>query len=80
MSNIEETLKENQELKEELEFYKSIFKTHRNSAIFNLRIKTIDGKKIWIDKILERCNRKLILSLDQDNETKEWLEYVRCER
>lgn len=68
------------ELNEELEFYKSIFKTHRDSGVFNLRIKTIDGKKLWIDKVRERCNRELILSLDQDEETMEWLEHVRCER
>jgi hypothetical protein len=68
------------ELNEELEFYKSIFKTHGDSGVFNLRIKTIDGKKLWIDKVRERCNRELILSLDQDEETMEWLEHVRCER
>ena len=69
-----------EELKKELEFYKSVFKTHSNSAVFNLRIKTLNGKKIWIDKVRQRCDRQLILSLEQDDETREWLEHVRCER
>uniref|UniRef100_A0A6C0BTQ4 Uncharacterized protein n=1 Tax=viral metagenome TaxID=1070528 RepID=A0A6C0BTQ4_9ZZZZ len=74
--------KENQieELKKELEFYKSVFKTHSNSAVFNLRIKTLNGEKIWIDKVRQRCDRQLILSLEQDDETRGWLEHVRCER
>ncbi len=84
MDKIKNTEKnfENQieELNKELEFYKSVFKTHSNSAVFNLRIKTLNGKKIWIDKVRQRCDRQLILSLEQDDETREWLEHVRCER
>ena len=72
--------KENILLKEEIEFYKSIFKTHGNSAVFNLRIKTKNHKKIWIDKVRDRCERNFILSLDQDDETREWLQPVKCER
>lgn len=68
------------DLEKELEFHKLIFKIKGNSAVFNLRIKTINGQKIWIDKIRDRFDRNLILSLDQDNETREWLEPVRCER
>ena len=41
--------KENIQLKKDLEFYKSIFQTHSNSAVFNLKIKTIDGERLWID-------------------------------
>lgn len=67
-------------LKEELEFYKSIFKTHRNSAVFNLKIKTKQNKKLWVDKVRDRSDYYFILSLDQDDETREWLEPVRCER
>ena len=67
-------------LKEELELYKSIFETHRNSAVFNLRIKTKNGIKLWVDKVRDRSYRDFILSLDQDDETREWLEHVRCER
>ena len=73
-------VKQNMLLREEIEFYKSIFKTHYNSAVFNLRIKKRNNKKIWVDKVLDRCERKFILSLDQDDETKEWLKHVRCER
>tara|TARA_Y100000287_G_C14098136_1_gene293796 strand:+ start:177 stop:470 length:294 start_codon:yes stop_codon:yes gene_type:complete len=70
----------NQENENELEFYKQIFKRRYNSAIFNLRIKTINGKKIWIDKVLDRSNRELLLSLDKDDEVIEWLTPCRCER
>ena len=73
-------IKKNSELKEDLDFYKSIFQTHQNSVIFNLTIKTINGKKIWIDKVTETCDRNNILILDQDDETKEWLKPIRCER
>ena len=66
------------ELEEELEFYKSIFKTHRNSAVFNLRIKTINGEKIWIDKIKISTEYNLLNSLDEDDEIREWKTPVRC--
>ena len=38
-------------VKGDLEFYKSIFITHGNSAVFNLRIKSINGKRLWVDKV-----------------------------
>ena len=63
---------------EELKLYKSIFKTHRNSAIFNLKIKKKNGKPVWVDRIHD--DRNYILSLDTDDEIKEWLKPVRCER
>ena len=65
-------------VKEDLEFYKSIFKTHRNSAIFNLRIKSINGERLWVDKV--RADYSLKIQLDPDEETIEWLKPVRCER
>ena len=64
----------------ELDFYKEIFKRRYNSAVFNLRIKKIDGQKIWIDKVLDRSNRELLLSLDRDDEVTEWLKPIKCER
>jgi len=65
-------------VKDDLEFYKSIFKTHRNSAIFNLRIKSINGERLWVDKV--RADYSLKIQLDPDEETIEWLKPVRCER
>ena len=65
-------------VKEDLEFYKSIFKTHRNSAVFNLRIKSINGERLWVDKV--RADYSLKKQLDPDEETIEWLQPVRCER
>ena len=63
---------------EELELYKSIFKTHRNSAVFNLKIKKKNDKPVWVDRI--HNDREYILSLDTDDEILEWLKPVRCER
>ena len=66
------------ELEEELAFYKSIFKTHNNSAVFNLRVKTINGEKIWIDKIKIPTEYTLLNRLDEDDEVREWKTPVRC--
>lgn len=85
MSEILRLKKENALLKlknnyinNKLEFYKSIFKTHRNSAVFQLKIKKKDGKPVWVDHIRE--DRRFIESLDRDKEVEEWLKPVRCER
>ena len=69
--------KENNELKEELDLYKSIFKSHPNSAVFNLYIKKKNGKRIWIDKNVQYWE---LHELDDDPEVKEWLKPIRCER
>jgi len=73
-------MKQNYILKNELELYKSIFKTHYNSVIYNLKLKKINGKKIWIDKIKISSNYELLNILDKDNDVIEWLTPVRCER
>ena len=65
-------------LREELDFYKSIFKSHINSAIFNLRIKKINGEKVWYDTVMDRT--KNLYLLDEDEEVKEWKKPIRCER
>tara|TARA_Y100001958_G_scaffold130598_1_gene99531 strand:+ start:2794 stop:3429 length:636 start_codon:yes stop_codon:yes gene_type:complete len=66
------------ELREELEFYKSVFKSHRNSLVSQVKIKTLNGKKVWIDHI--RDDKKLIESLDRDAEIEEWLKPIKSER
>jgi hypothetical protein len=66
------------QLKEELEFYKSLFVTRRNSCIFNLKIKKMNGKNVWVDRV--RDQREDFLKLDMDEEVEEWLQPVRCER
>lgn len=65
-------------LKAELEFYKSLFVSRRNSCIFNLKIKKINGKNVWVDRV--RDQREDFLKLDRDEEVEEWLQPVRCER
>ena len=65
-------------LKKELEFYKSLFITHRNSVVHNLTIKKRKCKKVWIDPIND--NREKILDLDMDDDVKEWLKPTKCER
>ena len=72
--------KENIQLKEDLEFYKSIFQTHSNSALFNLRIKNINGKRICVDKVKIHTDYELLNSLDKDDEVLEWLKPIPCER
>ena len=66
------------DLQNELDFYKSIFKRHTNSAIFNLRIKTINGKSIWYDKVMDHMD--ILYLLDEDEEVIEWKKPVKCER
>ena len=65
-------------LREELDFYKSIFKSHINSAIFNLRIKKINGENVWYDTVMDRT--KILYLLDEDDDVKEWKKPIRCER
>ena len=64
--------------KEDLNFYKSIFKTHRNSVVYNLYIKYKDSKRLWIDKI--KTDKYELTQLDEDEDIIEWLKPIRCER
>ena len=66
------------ECSRELELYKSIFKSHRNSAVFNLKIKKKNGKPVWVDRI--RDGKEYLSTLDSDDEILEWLKPVKCER
>ena len=67
-------------LQKDLEFYKSLFITHFNSAVFNLRIKTINGERLWVDKIKAYTDYKLLEQLDKDDEVLEWMKPIPCER
>jgi len=82
---IDELNEENHKLREELkstkddlDFYKSIFKTHRNSVVYNLYIKYKDKRRLWIDKI--RIDKYELKQLDMDKDIIEWLKPIRCER
>ena len=66
------------ELKEKVKLYESLFKSHSNSVVFNLAIKKRNNKPVWVDRI--RDNREYLQSLDSDDEIKEWLKPVRCDR
>jgi hypothetical protein len=66
------------ELQEELEFYKSLFKTHNNSCVFNLSIKKKNGKNAWVDRI--RDSHSYIESLDRDEDIEGWLQPVKPSR
>jgi len=66
------------DIKKELDFYKSIFKTHNNSCLFNMNIKTKNGDKIWVD--VTRDSNEFISSLDKDEEVEQWLKPVKYER
>ena len=65
------------ELEKDLEFYKSIMKM-RNSCIYSLHIKTINGERVWVDRVLGQ--REHFLQLDMDPQVEEWLKPVKCER
>jgi len=67
-------------LQKDLEFYKSVFKIHSNSALFNLRIKTINGERVWVDKIKAFTDYELLEKLDKDDEVLEWMKPIPCER
>ena len=71
------TMNDINELNKELEFYKSVFRTHHNSCIFNLHIKTIHGEKVWIDRIRDT---NIFHMLDKDSEVEEWLQPIKCSR
>ena len=73
----EELRLKNLELKKDLEFYKSILEM-RNSCIFNLREKTKKGERVWIDVI--NAETKELLELDMDDEIKDWLKPIKCEK
>ena len=62
---------ENENLDTEIKFYKSLFKTHRNSAVYNLYIKFKRGKRVWVDPT--RQSNYEISQLDEDDEVNEWL-------
>ena len=65
------------ELEEELKFYKSIFVSHFESRVSNLRIKKKDGNKLWVDKVKDF---EIFKDLDKDKDVIEWLKPIRCSR
>jgi hypothetical protein len=66
------------EIQGELDFYKSIFRSHHDSCLFNMKIKTINGKKVWVDPVKDR--EDYIRTLDKDDEVDEWLQPIKCSR
>lgn len=78
VNSVEREKTELEIIKEELDFYKSVFESHHNSVIFNLKIKKKNGKKVWVDPI--RDNQEYIQTLDRDEEVKEWLEPIKPSR
>lgn len=76
--DINEMVEENEILKQELEFYKSLFKTHSGSCVFNLSIKKKNGTNVWVDHV--RDPNSYIESLDKDKEVMGWLEPVKPSR
>ena len=72
------SLTELEMVKKELEFYKSLFKTHHNSVVYNLSIKKKNGENVWVDPIMDK--REYLESLDKDEEVLSWLEPVKPSR
>ena len=72
------SLTELEMVKKELEFYKSLFKTHHNSVVYNLSIKKKNGENVWVDPIMDK--REYLESLDKDEEVLSWLEPIKPSR
>ena len=62
----------------DLEFYKSLFYSHHNSCLFNMKIKYLKGEKVWVDPT--RDTTEYISNLDRDSDVEEWLKPVRPSR
>ena len=77
-SKMKELRLERDMYKKQVEFYKSLFNTHRNSVVYNLTIKKRKNKKVWVDPIND--HRDKLLDLDMDDDVKEWLTPVRFSR
>jgi hypothetical protein len=74
----EELKKYTETILEDCIFYRSIFETHSNSAVFNLKVKTINGKNVWVDPV--RDSHEYIKRLDKDEEVERWLQPVKASR
>jgi hypothetical protein len=66
------------ELRKELEFYKSLFETHSNSCVFNLSIKKKKCNNVWVDHV--RDPHSYLSSLDKDDEVRGWLKPTKPSR
>lgn len=74
----EELKKYTETLIDDCIFYRSLFQTHSNSAVFNLKVKTINGKNVWVDPV--RDSYEYIKTLDKDEEVEGWLQPVKASR
>lgn len=78
VNSVERKKTELEIIKEELEFYKSLFQSHNNSVIFNLHIKKKNGKNVWVDPVMD--SKEYLETLDRDKDVEEWLEPVKPSR
>ena len=77
-NEIKKLKNQNYILNQDIKFYKSIFKNHFNSVVYNLRIKYKNGERVWIDKL--KFNPYEYNDYDEDEELKEWIKPIKCER
>tara|TARA_B100001287_G_C22646748_1_gene513131 strand:- start:185 stop:490 length:306 start_codon:yes stop_codon:yes gene_type:complete len=77
-NEIKKIKNQNYILNQDIKFYKSIFKNHFNSVVYNLRIKYKNGERVWIDKL--KFNPYEYNDYDEDEELKEWTKPIKCER
>ena len=66
------------DIERDLKLYKSLFETHYNSCLFNMRIKYLKGEQVWVDPTRDTC--EYISNLDVDDDIKGWLKPTKCER
>jgi len=73
-----ELLDKLRDIEKDLKFYKSLFETHYNSCLFNMKIKHLKGEQVWVDPT--RDTDEYIRNLDVDDEIEGWLKPTKCER
>jgi hypothetical protein len=63
-------------LEEELAFIKRLWTHHSMSMVCDMKIKTKDGKKVWVN--VRDITHKELLGLDQDDDVREWISDTLC--
>ena len=64
------------DLEDELQFLKSLWTKHPMSIVYQMRIKTRDGEKVWVN--IRDVTLSELTVLDQDDEVREWIADCRC--
>jgi hypothetical protein len=64
------------ELEDELQFLKSLWTKHPMSVVYQMRIKTRNGQKVWVNT--RDVTLAELMTLDHDDEIQGWIDDCRC--